>query len=50
MDNEMVLKDKFTDYAGVEHQFVVAVRKVNLKNYDSEFTHITSFDDDDEVI
>lgn len=50
MDNEMVLKDKFTDYAGVEHQFVVAVRKVNLKNYDSEFTNITSFDDDDEVI
>ena len=37
MDNEMVIKDKFVDYAGKEHQFVVAVRKISLKDLDIEY-------------
>ena len=35
MNNEIVLKDKFVDYAGKEHQFVIAGVKISIKN-DSE--------------
>ena len=31
MNNEIVLKDKFVDYAGKEHQFVIAGVKIPLK-------------------
>lgn len=32
MNNEIVLKDKFVDYAGKEHQFVIAAVKVALRD------------------
>lgn len=32
MNNEIVLKDKFVDYAGKEHQFIIAATKVTFKN------------------
>lgn len=32
MNNEIVLKDKFVDYAGKEHQFVIAATKSALKD------------------
>jgi hypothetical protein len=35
MNNEIVLKDKFVDYAGKEHQFIIAATKVALKNTDA---------------
>lgn len=44
MDNEMVIKDKFTDYAGVEHRFVVAVRKVNLKEFNVKTPTVIDLD------
>lgn len=37
MNNEIVLKDKFVDYAGKEHQFVIAAIKVALKDTDSGY-------------
>lgn len=37
MNNEIVLKDKFIDYAGKEHQFVIAAIKVTLKNTNSSY-------------
>ncbi len=32
MNNEIVLKDKFVDYVGKEHQFVIAGVKISIKN------------------
>lgn len=32
MNNEIVLKDKFVDYAGKEHQFIIAATKVAFKD------------------
>ena len=40
MNNEIVLKDKFVDYAGKEHQFVIAAIKVALKNTGSCSTFV----------
>ena len=40
MNNEIVLKDKFVDYAGKEHQFIIAATKVALKNTDSCSTFV----------
>lgn len=37
MNNEIVLKDKFVDYAGKEHQFVIAAVKVALKDSDAGY-------------
>ena len=37
MNNEIILKDKFIDYAGKEHQFVIAATKVTLKNTDYSY-------------
>lgn len=37
MNNEIVLKDKFVDYAGKEHQFVIAAVKVVLKDADAGY-------------
>lgn len=37
MNNEIVLKDKFVDYAGKEHQFVIVATKVALKNTDYDY-------------
>ena len=37
MNNEIVLKDKFVDYAGKEHQFIIAATKVTLKDTDSGY-------------
>lgn len=37
MNNEIVLKDKFVDYAGKEHQFVIAAVKVALKDADAGY-------------
>jgi hypothetical protein len=38
MNNEIVLKDKFVDYAGKEHQFVIAAVKVALKDSDGGYS------------
>ena len=40
MNNEIVLKDKFVDYAGKEHQFIIAATKVALKNTGSCSTFV----------
>lgn len=37
MNNEIVLKDKFVDYAGKEHQFIIAATKVVFKDTGSPF-------------
>ena len=37
MNNEIVLKDKFVDYSGKEHQFIIAATKVTLKDTDSGY-------------
>lgn len=37
MNNEIVLKDKFVDYTGEEHQFVIAAIKVTLKDAEAGY-------------
>lgn len=37
MNNEIVLKDKFVDFADKEHQFVIAAVKVALKDADASY-------------
>lgn len=39
MNNEIVLKDKFVDYAGKEHQFVIAAVKVSIKNDSGDYIY-----------
>ena len=40
MNNEIVLKDKFVDYAGKEHQFVIAAIKGALKDPNTSSTFV----------
>ena len=42
MNNAIVIKDKFVDYAGKEHQFVIAAVKAPLKNADSNYPEVMS--------
>lgn len=37
MNNAIVIKDKFVDYAGKEHQFVIAAVKVMLKDAETDY-------------
>ena len=37
MNNEIVLRDKFVDYAGKEYQFVITAVKVALKDSDAGY-------------
>ena len=41
--NEIVIKDKFIDYAGKEHQFVIAAVKVSLKDSKTGYPIVINF-------
>ena len=45
MNKEIVLKDKFVDYAGKEHQFVIAAVKVGLKEQGANYPVVMRIDD-----
>lgn len=45
MNNEIVIKDKFVDYAGKEHQFVIAAVKVGLKEQGANYPVVMRIDD-----